>query len=152
MDSKVMVWGGILAVLTAAYILAIRGVRSARAGHVEAHAHWMVTTCAVVGVWLVVYVFKQAVLGPERFNGTAAQYWTWYVPVVVVHTLLAITTVGLAIYNLSVGLRKLRNGTGMGAMHAAVSSHRRLGQLMVWSFTGTMASAYVIFMLLYVKA
>ncbi|HSN03464.1 MAG TPA: DUF420 domain-containing protein [Nitrospira sp.] len=152
MDSRAMVWMGILAVLTGAYVSAIRGVRSARAGHVEAHAHWMFTTCTVGGVWLVVYVCKQVVLGPERFGGSATQYWTWYVPILVIHTVLALTTVGLAVYNLYVGMTKLRNGTGMGAMIASVSSHRRLGRLMVGSFTGTMASAYLIYLLLYARA
>jgi hypothetical protein len=48
-------------------------------------------------------------------------------------------------------MTKLRNGTGMGAMIASVSSHRQLGRLMVWTFTGTMGTAYVIYALLYAR-
>jgi putative membrane protein len=149
MESRGLVWMGILVILTGAYVVGMRGVRSARAGHIQAHAHWMFTMCTVVGAWLVLYVCKQAVLGPERFAGSLTQYWTFYVPVLTVHTALAITTVGLAGYNLYVGMTRLRNGTGMGAMIASVSSHRRLGRFMVWSFSGTMGTAYVVYVLLY---
>jgi putative membrane protein len=149
MDSRSIVWLGIVALLTGAYLVGLRGVRAAQAGHVEAHAHGMLTMCTIVGAWLVLYICKQVVLGPERFKGSPTQYWALYVPVLVIHTALAVSTVGLAAYNLYVGMRKLRNGTGMGAMVAAVSSHRRLGRVMVWTFTGTMGTAYLVYALLY---
>jgi uncharacterized membrane protein YozB (DUF420 family) len=110
----------------------------------------MITACVIVGIWLVAYVSKQVLFGRERFGGPTADYWRFYAPLFSVHMLLAVTTIGLGAYNLYIGLTKLRQGTGVGAMVAGVSRHRRMGRILVWSFSGTMATAYMVYLMLFV--
>ena len=81
-----------------------------------------------MGLWLVGYVTKQVLFGRERFGGSPQQYWQWYVPVLSLHTVLASVTIGLGAYNLYIGLTRLRQGIGVGAMVAGVSRHRLLGR------------------------
>ena len=52
--------------------------------------------------------------------------------------------------NLYSGLTRLRNGTGVGAMVAGVSRHRLLGTILIWTFSGTMVTAYLVYLMLFV--
>ncbi len=149
MDIKTMLWYGVLASITTAYMVALAGVRSAKNHDVPHHSKRMLTACTIVGIWLVAYVTKQLLFGREQYGGTSAEYWRLYVPIFSVHMLLAVTTIGLGAYNLHTGLTRLRHGS-VGAMAAGVSLHRRLGKLLVWTFSGTMATAYLVYLMLFV--
>ncbi|MFZ1746431.1 MAG: hypothetical protein WBO24_18635 [Nitrospirales bacterium] len=70
------------------------------------------------------YVTKQWLFGRNRFDGTVEQYWSLFMPVLLVPTGLAMTTIGLETINMGVGLRKLRYETRGGAMVGAISRHR----------------------------
>ena len=148
MDLKTIVWYGVLLSITAAYLVALAGARSARHHEVSAHARHMIRAGTVVGIWLVVYVTKQLLFGREQFGGTRTEYWQIYVPVLLIHTSLAATTIGLGAYNLHQGLTRLRYGS-VGAMAAGMSLHRRLGKLLIWTFSGTMATAYLVYLMLF---
>ena len=87
--------------------------------------------------------------GRDEFSGTTNQYWTMYVPLLVVHTSLAMATIGLGATNMVVGLRRLRYGIGAGAMVAGVSRHRQLGHIMQWTFGGTLVTAYGVYLMLF---
>lgn len=150
MDLKTVAWYGVLCSITAAYLVALVGVRSARHHDVAYHSRLMIRACTIVGIWLVAYVMKQLLFGRERFGGTETEYWQLYVPVFSVHMALAVTTIGLGAYNLYQGLTKLRYGS-VGAMASGMSLHRRLGRLLVWTFSGTMATAYLVYLLLFVR-
>jgi hypothetical protein len=43
----------------------------------------------------------------------------------------------------------LRYGS-VGAMAAGIALHRRLGKLLIWTFSGTMLSAYLLYLMLFV--
>ena len=146
---KTMLWYGVLAAMTAAYLIAMWGVHSARRQDVPHHSRRMMIACTMVGLWLIGYVAKQVLFGREQFGGTIQQYWRWYVPTLALHTILATVTIGMGVYNLSLGLTRLRQGTGIGAMVAGVSRHRFLGKLLVWTFTGTLLTAYMVFLMLF---
>lgn len=150
MDTKTILWYGVLGSITTAYLIAMAGVRSAHHRDVRHHSRRMIVACTIVGSWLVAYVTKQVLFGREQFGGTPEQYWTRYVPVFTAHMLLAVTTIALGAYNLYTGLARLKQGTGVGAMVAGVSQHRRLGKLLVWTFSGTMATAYLVYLMLFV--
>jgi hypothetical protein len=47
------------------------------------------------------------------------------------------------------GLHRLRYGS-VGAMVAGMATHRRIGKLLVWTFSGTMATAYLVYLMLFV--
>lgn len=150
MDAKTMIWYGILGSVTMAYLIALAGVRSAKQHDVTYHSRRMIMACTIVGIWLVAYVMKQVVFGREVFGGTEQQYWQYYVPVFSIHMLLAVTTIGIGVYNLYTGLTRLRFGIGVGAMTAGVHRHRLLGKFLVGTFSGTMITAYCVYLLLFV--
>ncbi len=149
MELKTFLWYGVLTSITCAYLVALAGVRAAHRHDVPHHARRMMIAGTIVGMWLVCYVMKQFLFGRERFGGSEEAYWQVYVPVFSAHMLLAITTIGLGGYNLYTGLRRLRYGS-VGAMAAGVSRHRQLGTLLVWTFSGTMLTAYVVYLMLFV--
>lgn len=149
-ELKSFLWYAVLIGITSAYLILMAGVRSAKKQNLTYHSRSMIIACTMVGIWLVAYVTKQILFGREQFGGTPAQYWFIYLPVFMTHMLLAITTISLGAYNLYTGLTRLWNGTGAGAMKAGVSRHRFLGKLIVWSFSGTMVTAYLVYLLLFV--
>lgn len=149
MDLKTLLWYIVLTTITGAYLVALAGVRAAHQHDVAHHSRRMIIACTIVGIWLVAYVTKQVLFGREQFAGGEREYRLVYLPVFVTHMLLAITTIGLGVYNLSMGLHRLRRGS-VGAMAAGVVLHRRLGKLLIWTFSGTMGTAYVIYLMLFV--
>lgn len=150
MDLKSLLWYGVVIAITVAYGLAMAGVHSAKHHDLNHHSSRMLTASVMVGLWLLAYVTKQVVFGREHFAGTPAQYWTLYVPVFASHMLSACITLALGAYNLYTGLTKLKMGPGVGAMRAGVLMHRRLGRWIVWSFSSTMVTAYLIYLMLFV--
>ena len=144
-----LLWGIVLVGMTVAYGIALFGVREAKQHNATSHRQWMMVSCALVVVWLVAYVTKQFLFGRDDFSGTTNQYWTMYVPLLVVHTSLAMMTIGLGATNMIVGLRRLRYGIGAGAMVAGVSRHRQLGHIMQWTFGGTLVTAYGVYLMLF---
>lgn len=149
MDLKSILWYAVLASITVAYFVALVGVRSAKMHDVPHHSRRMIIACTVVGIWLIAYVLKQVLFGREQFGGTAEQYWTRYLPVFATHMLLAITTIALGGYNLYMGLHRLHYGS-VGAMAAGMTTHRRLGHLLLWTFSGTIGTAYLVYMMIFV--
>ena len=149
MELKSILWYAVLCSITGAYFVALAGVRAAKAHDVPHHSRRMIIACTVVGIWLVAYVMKQVLFGREQFGGTAEQYWTIYMPVFATHMLLAVTTIALGSYNLYMGLHRLRYGS-VGAMAAGMTTHRRLGHLLIWTFSGTIATAYLVYMMIFV--
>ena len=147
MDLKSLLWYGVLASITAAYLVAMAGVRSAKQHEVSHHSRRMIVACTIVGIWLVAYVLKQVLFGRERFGGPDRHYWSLYVPLFSVHMALTVTTISLGGYNLYMGLHRIRHGS-VGAMSSRLSLHRRVGQLLVWTFSGTMVTAYLVITLL----
>jgi uncharacterized membrane protein YozB (DUF420 family) len=148
MDLKTMLWYGVLVSITGAYLIALAGVRSAKRHEVGPHSRLMIFACTIVGIWLVAYVTKQVLFGRESFGGTPEQYWRWYVPLLSTHIALAITTIGLGAHNLHSGLRRLQHGS-VGAMAAGVARHRTIGLVLVGTFTGTMVTAYLVYLMLF---
>ncbi len=149
MELKSILWYAVLSSITGAYFIALAGVHAAKTHDVSHHSRRMIIACTVVGIWLVAYVMKQVLFGREQFGGTAEQYWTIYMPVFATHMLLAVTTIALGSYNLYMGLHRLRYGS-VGAMAAGMTTHRRLGHLLIWTFSGTIASAYLVYMMIFV--
>lgn len=149
MDLKTFLWYAVLTSITGAYLVALAGVRAAKGHDVPHHSRRMIIACTIVGIWLVAYVLKQSLFGREAFGGTVEQYWSLYVSMFATHMLLAVATIGLGIYNLYMGIHKLRYGS-VGAMAAGMTTHRKLGHLLLWTFSGTLVTAYVVYLMLFV--
>jgi uncharacterized membrane protein YozB (DUF420 family) len=149
MDVKTILWYLVLTSVTVAYLVVLAGVQSARSHDVSHHSRRMIVGCTIVGIWLVAYVLKQILFGRESFQGTERQYWSMYVPLFATHMLFAITTIALGAYNLYMGLHRLRYGS-VGAMAAGMTTHRRIGHVLIGTFTGTMVTAYGVYLMLFV--
>ena len=149
MEAHDLIWYGVLASMTIAYAMALLGVRAAKQHDVFHHSKWMIAACSLVGLWLMGYVTKQLIFGRDQFGGTPDEYWSLYVPLLGIHTTLAITTIGLGLTNLYTGLSRFRYGTGVGAMVAGVNRHRVLGRWLVGTFSGTILTAYVVYLMLF---
>lgn len=149
MELHDILWYSVLGSITGAYLLSLYGLRAAKHHKTATHSRLMVITCGIVGIWLVAYVTKQVLFGRDHFPGSPTQYWQIYVPVLTIHTTLAFTTIGLGAHNLYTGLTRLRMGTGVGAMVAGVTRHRLLGKLLLGTFSGTMITAYMVYVLLF---
>lgn len=104
MDLKSLLWYGVLASITAAYLVAMAGVRSAKQHDVSHHSRRMIVACTIIGIWLVAYVLKQVLFGRERFGGPDRHYWSPYAQLFSVHMALEVTTISLGGYNLNSGL------------------------------------------------
>ena len=81
-----LLWGVVLVGMTVAYGMTLIGVRAAKQHDVTTHRKWMTIACSLVGIWLVAYVGKQLVFGRDRFGGSIEDYWSMYVPLLIVHT------------------------------------------------------------------
>ena len=145
-----LLWGMVLVAMTLAYGLTLTGVKAAKRHDVASHKKWMTISCGLVGLWLVAYVIKQLIFGRDQFGGSLDQYWSVYVPLLVVHTGLALATIGLAGFNMVIGFRRLRHGIGAGAMVVGVSRHRRFGHILQWTFGGTLITAYLVYGMLFI--
>ena len=62
-------WYGILISLTAACLIAMAGVRSAKQHAIGPPSRRMIVACTIVGIWLVAYLSQQFLFGRERFGG-----------------------------------------------------------------------------------
>ena len=149
MEAEDFIWYGIICTITVAYAFTLGGVRAARRHNITHHSRWMVTACTIVSLWLLGYVTKQVFWGRDLFGGTEEQYWQLYIPLLGIHTFLAIATIGLAIVNLKTGFTRLRHFVGVEATVNGVSRHRQLGKLMVGTFTGTLITAYLVYLMLF---
>jgi uncharacterized membrane protein YozB (DUF420 family) len=148
--TKTILWYTVLIGITTAYFVVISGVRSAKRHDIGHHSWRMIMGSTMVGIWLIAYVSKQLIFGRETFGGTREEYWLLYMPVFLTHMALAVITISLGAYNLYTGTVRLWQGTGAGAMKAGVSRHRLLGKILVYTFSGTLVTAYLVYLMLFV--
>ena len=149
MEINDLFWGVVLVGMTVAYGMTFIGVQAAKRHDVTSHRKWMTISCVLVGIWLSAYVSKQVILGRDHFGGSSEQYWSLYVPLLFVHTGLAVATIGVGGTNMVIGIRRLRYGIGAGAMVTGVSRHRQLGHILQWTFGGTILTAYFVYLMLF---
>ena len=58
MDLKSLLWYGVLISITAAYLVAMAGVRSAKQHVVSHHSRRMIVVFSIVGIWFMAFVLK----------------------------------------------------------------------------------------------
>ncbi len=148
MTAKALWWLAPVAALTVAYGCVLFGARAAARRDSRTHRRAMQTAAVLVGLWLVAYVVKQAVFGVEHFEGSDVAARWLYRPILTLHMALAVATVALGGANLYLGLVCIKGG-GAGAESAHLARHRRLGRALLWTFTGTMVTAYAVYALLF---
>ncbi|WP_254837596.1 DUF420 domain-containing protein [Natronomonas marina] len=78
------------------------GVRAIRRGEVERHRALMLSSFGLFALFLALYLYRVAVLGPTEFTGPAFVRTYVYFPVLFVHIALAIVCVPFVFYALLV--------------------------------------------------
>ncbi len=119
------------------------GVRAIRNGNVERHRKLMVSSFLLFAGFLLLYLYRVALLGPQEFSGPDTIYQFIYLPTLAIHILLAIVAVPLVFHALLLGATR-RVEELPRTRHATVG--RAAAVLWVISFT----LGIVIYLLLYV--
>lgn len=73
------------------------GWRAARSGAIDRHRVSMLASFVLFATFLVLYLYRVALLGPTEFPGTPFVHTYVYLPILVVHVLLAIVCVPFVI-------------------------------------------------------
>ena len=77
------------------------GVRYARRAEYGRHRTAMLASTVLFAAFLLLYLYRVAILGPTEFPGPAAVERFLYLPVLVIHVTLAVVCVPLVIYVLT---------------------------------------------------
>lgn len=130
-----------LSVLAITTILA--GVRAIRRGNIARHRGLMVTSFALFVTFLVLYLYRVALVGPASFPGPATIETYVYYPILAVHILLAILSLPFVYYALLLAVTR--------PIHELPETgHARIGRVAASLWTVSFAGGIVIYLLLYV--
>lgn len=143
-DGLIAVIPHVNAALSATAIVTIAtGVSFIRSGAVRKHQAMMVTSFVLFAIFLVLYVYRVAVVGPTPFPETASStVETGYYVLLAVHILLAIVCVPLLYYVLLLAVTR--------PVHALYeTNHRRVGRVAAALWTVSFALGIVVYALLY---
>lgn len=119
------------------------GWRAIRRGQVRRHARLMSTSFGLFTAFLVLYLYRVALLGPKPFPGPAAVEQFLYLPVLAIHILLAIVCVPLLYYVLLVAATRPTSDI-------YDSLHPRVGRVAASLWLVSFSLGIVVFALLYV--
>jgi putative membrane protein len=86
------------AVSTVAVVTIVAGVVFARRREFDKHRAMMLASAGLFAVFLVLYLYKVALEGPADFPGPDAIYRQVYLPLLVIHVLLAVVCIPLLYY------------------------------------------------------
>jgi putative membrane protein len=114
-----------------------------RRGQVDRHRRAMATAVVLFAGFLVLYLYRVAVLGPTEFTGPAAVERFLYLPLLAVHILLAVVCIPLLYYVLLLALtRPVERLRG--------SRHRQIGRVVAPLWMISFALGLAVYLLLYV--
>ncbi|WP_254830109.1 DUF420 domain-containing protein [Haloglomus salinum] len=123
----------------------VTGWRAIRRGNVQRHARLMVASFGLFAAFLVLYLYRVALLGPTPFPGPAAVEQFVYLPMLGIHILLAIVCVPLLYYVLLVAATRPTSEV-FGSLHPRVG--RVAASLWLVSFSlgiGVYAMLYLVY-------
>ncbi|MEF8781449.1 MAG: DUF420 domain-containing protein [Haloferacaceae archaeon] len=126
-----------------AIVTILSGWRFIRRGEVEKHRAAMVTSFGLFAVFLVLYLYRVALIGPTDFPGPGAVETYLYLPLLGIHILLAIVCVPLLFYVL------LLAGTRPVA-DVYDTRHRAVGRIAASLWLVSFSLGIVVYLLLYV--
>ncbi len=118
------------------------GVRAIRAGNVSRHRRAMLAGLGLFGAFLVLYLYRVAVVGPTHFDGPAWVASYVYLPLLAVHILLAIVCVPLLYYVALLGLTT-------PVPRIPETPHPRLGRITAALWVTSFGLGVVVYVLLY---
>ena len=126
-----------------AVVVIAAGVTLARRGEYERHRYAMLTATALFAVFLALYLYRVALLGPAPFPGPEPAYRTVYLPLLAIHVTLAVVCVPLVTYALL-----------LASTHAVpelpATPHRRVGRVAAALWAVSFTLGVVVYAMLYV--
>ena len=127
----------------AAIVTIVSGWRAIQQGNVESHRNRMLAAFGLFGAFLVFYLYRVAVEGPQTFGGPDSIYQFVYLPTLAIHILLAIVCVPLLFYVLLLAVSRPTE-------EIYRSRHRSVGQIAAALWVVSFALGVVVYLLLYV--
>jgi putative membrane protein len=100
----------------------------------------MGSSFVLIALFLILYVFKVATLGPEQYRGPEPIRLYIYLPALIIHLGLSIASVPLVLYNALTGL-VLRGSAGL-------SHHRKTGRIAYPAWTLSLALGLIVYVML----
>lgn len=142
-DAVLSVIPHVNAVLVAvAFVVVARGWRRVRAGDVASHRRAMLVGLALFAAFLVLYLYRVALLGPTEFGGPAWLYRFVYLPMLAIHVLLAMICVPLLTYVAMLGLT-------VSVPELPSTPHPRVGRVAAALWLVSFALGDAVYLLLY---
>ncbi|MFB6196298.1 MAG: DUF420 domain-containing protein [Haloplanus sp.] len=128
---------------TVAVVTILAGVVFARRREFRKHRVMMLVSAGLFALFLVLYLYKVALEGPAEFPGPTTVYRWLYLPLLVVHILLAVVCIPLLYYVLLLATTRPLSALGDTA-------HARVGRVaaMLWIVSFVLGNA--VYAMLYV--
>ncbi len=127
--------------LTAIAVIAV-GVRSIRNGMIDRHRQAMLVALGLFATFLLMYLYRVAIHGPSPFEGPDVVYTLVYIPVLIVHMVLAVVCIPLLLYVLLLALTR-----PVSALPD--TPHPRVGRVAATLWVTSFALGIVVYGLLY---
>jgi putative membrane protein len=118
------------------------GWRAIRRGNVTRHRAAMATAFLLFGLFLGLYLYRVALVGPREFPGPATLERFAYLPILAIHILLAIVCVPLLYYVLLLALTR-------PVEEIPLTDHPRFGRITATLWLVSFALGVVVYALLY---
>lgn len=116
--------------------------RAIRRGEVERHRKGMLAGVGLFAAFLVMYLYRVALLGPSEFTGPAAVEQFVYYPVLGIHILLAVVCIPLLYYVLLLGLTR-------PVSELSATNHPKVGHVAAALWMTSFALGVVVYLMLY---
>jgi putative membrane protein len=119
------------------------GWRAIRRGNVARHRAAMGSAFLLFGLFLVLYLYRVALIGPREFPGPATLETFAYLPILAIHILLAVVCVPLLYYVLLLALTR-------PIEEIPLTDHPRFGRITATLWLVSFSLGVVVYALLYV--
>ncbi|WP_235063454.1 DUF420 domain-containing protein [Candidatus Halobonum tyrrellensis] len=130
------------AISASAAVVVVAGVALARRGAYDHHRRAMLLATGLFGLFLVLYLYRVALLGPAPFPGPESVYRSVYLPILAVHVTLAVVCVPLVTYVLVLA-------TTHTVAELPDTPHERVGRVAASLWAVTFVLGVVVYAMLY---
>jgi len=127
----------------AAIVAIVSGWRAIQEGNVESHRNRMLAAFGLFGAFLVFYLYRVALEGPQAFGGPETIRQFVYLPTLAIHILLAVVCVPLLFYVLLLAVSRPTE-------EIYRSRHRSVGQIAAALWVISFSLGIVVYAMLYV--
>lgn len=121
----------------------LAGVRAIRNGRIERHRTLMLASFGLFSGFLVMYLYRVAIVGAATFPGPETVYLYVYLPVLAIHMILAIICIPFVFYALLLGATR-------SIEEIYETRHRTIGQVAASLWLLSFSLGILVYVLLYV--